>query len=251
MRYASVLTVRRTMLILIVCALSAPSRSSAETADDKKPGGVRFDPVIRQIEGWTVHIEPALLTGEHREEGKKALTMLANHLQRIKILVPKDRLEKLQKVEFWIEHAHPKLRGKQYHPGKKWLTDRGYDARLVKKVHITHAAGLFSRQQLLKHPAVVLHELAHGYHDQVLGFDEPRIKAAYKKAMKAGNYESVQSYNGRIVRHYGATNHNEYFAEATEAYFYRNDFFPFVRAELKRHDPTLHDLLVDIWGPAK
>ena len=28
---------------------------------------------------------------------------------------------------------------------------------------------------MLKHPAVVLHELAHAYHDQVLGgFDEPR-----------------------------------------------------------------------------
>ena len=27
---------------------------------------------------------------------------------------------------------------------------------------------------MLKHPAVILHELAHSYHDQVLGFDEPR-----------------------------------------------------------------------------
>jgi dipeptidyl-peptidase-4 len=239
------------MWILIACVLITPNQSSAEDPNGKKPDGPRFDPVVKEIEGWEIHVEPALLTGEHREEGALALKMLANHLQRIKILVPKDRLVKLQKVAFWIEHAHPKLRGKQYHPGKKWLTDRGYDARLAKKVHITHAAELFSRQQLLKHPAVVLHELAHGYHDQVLGFNEPRIKAAYAKAMKAGNYESVQSYNGRMVRHYGATNHNEYFAEATEAYFYRNDFFPFVRAELKRHDPTIHDLLVDIWGPAK
>ncbi len=35
----------------------------------------------------------------------------------------------------------------------------------------------------------------------------------------------------------------EYFAEGTEAYFYRNDFYPFVRAELKDHDPVLRDLL--------
>jgi len=41
----------------------------------------------------------------------------------------------------------------------------------------------------------------------------------------------------------------EYFAEGTEAYFYRNDFYPFCRAELKEHDPILHDLLVEIWGP--
>ena len=33
-----------------------------------------------------------------------------------------------------------------------------------------------------------------------------------------------------------------------EAYFDRNDFYPFVRAELKEHDPVLHDLLEEIWG---
>jgi len=51
------------------------------------------------------------------------------------------------------------------------------------------------------------------------------------------------------VKHYGLTNPMEYFAEGTEAYFYRNDFYPFVRAELKEFDPKLHDLLVEIWGP--
>ena len=48
-----------------------------------------------------------------------------------------------------------------------------------------------------------------------------------------------------------ASNQMEYFAEGTEAYFYRNDFYPFVRAELEQHDPVLHDLLEDIWGPMK
>ena len=47
------------------------------------------------------------------------------------------------------------------------------------------------------------------------------------------------------------TNHKEYFAEGTEAYFYRNDFYPFVRAELKKHDLDLHQVLEKVWGPAK
>ena len=47
------------------------------------------------------------------------------------------------------------------------------------------------------------------------------------------------------------TTHKEYFAEVTESYFYRNDFFPFVLAELKRHDASVHDLLVEIWGPVE
>jgi dipeptidyl-peptidase-4 len=97
-----------------------------------------------------------------------------------------------------------------------------------------------------------LHELVHAYHDQILGgYDEPRIKAAYEKAMKAGIYDEVLLYTGKKVRHYAASNPMEYFAEGTEAYFYRNDFYPFVRAELKEHDPVLHDLLEEIWGIKK
>ena len=139
----------------------------------------------------------------------------------------------------------------QYHPSRAWLVAHGYDPRLAKKVHIPRAADLFSRQQLLKQPAAVLHELAHAYHDQVLGFDNPEIIAAYQKAKAAGIYEHVLLYTGQYVRHYGLKDAKEYFAEGTEAYWYRNDFYPFVRAELKEFDPTLHALLEKIWGPAR
>ena len=39
----------------------------------------------------------------------------------------------------------------------------------------------------------------------------------------------------------------EYFAEATEAFFGTNDFYPFVRSELERHDPELFGLLKLLW----
>jgi dipeptidyl-peptidase-4 len=136
----------------------------------------------------------------------------------------------------------------QYHPSRQWLIDHGHDPRLARKVHITQARELLSREQMLKHPAVILHELAHGFHDQVLGFDHPEIIAAFNRAKEAGIYKEVLLYTGKTVRHYGLTNHKEYFAEGTEAYFYRNDFYPFVRAELKRHDSQFHDLLQSIWG---
>ncbi len=208
----------------------------------------RYDPVVKNIEGWTVSVEPALLDGEYQAEGARALAMLANHLQRIKILVTSPQLERMQAVEIWIEHAHPRLGAMQYHPSKDWLVSHNHDPRLAKTVHITHAAELLSRDQMLKHPAVILHELAHAYHDQVLGFDDPRMIEAYKQAKQSGTYENVLLYTGEKVRHYALTDHKEYFAEGTEAYFYRNDFYPFVRAELNEHDPALHALLQEIWG---
>lgn len=212
--------------------------------------GIRFHPVKKLIEGWTIYVDPALLEDGDDDSGKKALEMLRNHLQRIAILVPPEPLKKMKGLEIWIEKNHPSLKSMQYHPGKGWLIRNGHDPRLVKKVHIPVASALLSRQQMLKHPMVVLHELAHAYHDQILGFDHPEIIEAYNIMKKSGSYEQVLLYTGKTVEHYGLTNHKEYFAEGTEAYFYRNDFYPFVRAELKLHDPVMHEVLLNVWGPA-
>ena len=249
---------RRTALELLLCCsllLAACQLAAADKAEPDPHGkpksaeNVRFDPVVRNIEGWTVHVDPNLIEGEHSEEGGRALRMLANHLERIAILIPEDRLSTVRDLEIWIEHSHPTLGAMQYHPHIGWLTSRGHDPRLAKKVHIPQAKSLLSRHQLIKHPMVVLHELAHAYHDQYLGFDHPGIIEAYEKAKAAGTYDKVLLYTGRRVRHYALSDHKEYFAEGTEAYFYRNDFYPFVRAELKEHDPVLHDILVEVWGP--
>ncbi len=236
--------------ITFLAAIIAPiTCATAEPPGVKN--GVRFDPVTRMIEGWKVHIDPAMLKGKYAETGGKSLNMLANHLQRIAILVQGEALKKLRTCEIWIEYSHPTLHAMQYHPGLRWLKSNGHDPRLVKKVHIPQAKALFSRGQLLKHPAVVLHELAHAYHDQFLSFEHPAVIAAYKKARDAGSYDKVMLFTGQNVRHYAMTNHKEYFAEGTEAYFYRNDFYPFVRAELKKHDPELHRVMETVWGPAR
>ncbi|MEN8660995.1 MAG: metallopeptidase [Lentimonas sp.] len=241
-------------LIISLCALcaaaltpSADLSAESTTESKSKAEAARFDPIIKNIEGWQVHIEPKLLDAEQYPQGAKALKMLANHLQRIAILLPAQKLKKMRTLEIWIESNHS-LANMQYHPSIKWLKQHGHDPRLKKKVHIPRAKSLLQRSQMLKHPAVILHELAHSYHDQYLGFDDPRIIMAYDAAMAAGIYDKALLFNGNTVRHYGATNHKEYFAEGTEAYFYRNDFYPFVAAELKKHDPAFYKLLSEIWG---
>ncbi|MFT4692451.1 MAG: dipeptidyl-peptidase-4 [Limisphaerales bacterium] len=226
----------------------ATALAAKKKSDPKTARAHRFEPIVKNLEGWTVHVDPALLKGAHAEQGSRALRMLADHLNRISILVPESQLAKLRKMEIWIEHDHPVLGGMQYHPSAGWLVARGHDPRLAKKVHISRAAALLERGQMLKHPAVVLHELAHAYHHQILDFEHPAILEAYRRAKDSGSYERVLLYSGRHVRHYGMNNEKEYFAEGTEAWFYRNDFYPFVRAELKEHDPKFHAVLEKIWG---
>ncbi|MFT4546457.1 MAG: hypothetical protein ACI8XO_002176 [Verrucomicrobiales bacterium] len=235
-------------MLRLISAILFTSICCVSAKDEKKAPGVRFDPIVKKMEGWTVHVEPALLEGEHAAEGAKALRMLGDHLNRIVLLMNKSQLAKLQTCEIWIERHHPTLSNMQYHPGVAWLKQNGHDLRLVKKVHITRAAALLDRSQLLKHPAVVLHELAHAYHDQILGFEEKQINQTWKEAMDEKLYDRVLLFNGRLVKHYATTNPKEYFAESTEAYFYRNDFYPFVRAELQIHDPRMHAQMVRVWG---
>ena len=83
----------------------------------------------------------------------------------------------------------------------------------------------------------LVHELTHAYHDRVLSYDHGGISAAFRAAVEGGRYERVLRFNGREERAYALSNDQEYFAEGTEAFFGTNDWYPFVRAELLRHDP--------------
>ena len=230
------------LLLIGLFAAVAETEKSAPT----KVGWV--ETVKLDLQGWTVHADARLVNGEYKEVGTRSLSMLANHLERLTILLPEKQLAEMRKMEIFIEHSHPELGNMQYHPGLDWITEHGYDPRLVKKVHIPQAADLVSRQQMLKHPAVILHELAHAYHDQILGFDQPEIIKIYDDAMKKGIYQKSLLHTGKTVKHYATTNHKEYFAEATEAYLYHNDFYPFVRAELNQHDPSAYATMQKIWG---
>jgi len=203
---------------------------------------------IRQIEGWTVYVDDRLLTGEDKELGERAMGLLSEHLRKIAATLPKDKVARLRGVHIWLDRTHGGLKSAQYHPSKSWLKSNGYDEALARCVHIPDAAGFASPRLQHNQPWMVLHELAHAYHDQVLGFEEPRIAAAWKKFVEGGKYESVRHVSGKMVRHYGLTDQKEFFAEMSESYFGKNDFFPFDAVELKREEPEIFQLLEDIWG---
>lgn len=201
----------------------------------------------RTLEGWTIRVDDRLLRKPHEELGKRALRFLENKLADIKAVVPADRLKKLQAVTIVLDLNCGRLGPMQYHPSADWLRANGYSADLAKCVHLPRAADLPTRRNIREQPWVILHELAHAYHDQVLGFDEPRIREAYEKYRKSGRGDKTLLYSGKRVRHYALTNHKEFFAEMTEAYFGVNDFFPFNRAELKEAEPEIHALLSTVW----
>lgn len=199
----------------------------------------------QELLGWTLRVHQDLIADQELHE--QVMGEMHHQLFRITRVLPEAAVEKLRGVTIWIEMENPHSAAAQYHPNRRWLEDDGYLTEKAKCVEISHARR-FLRTTKTSQPFVVLHELAHAYHDQELGFDQAEVIAAYESAKERGDYEEVLHINGREVRHYALTNHKEYFAEATEAYFGTNDYFPFVRGELRRHDPDMHALIGKLWG---
>jgi len=231
------MTLLRMIFLFATCLAATAAEPAIPTAHSE-----------RQIEGWTVRVDDRLLTGDL---GVRALKSLESRLSNIVAVVPAERLEELKAFRIVLDESHGKLSSMQYHPSAKWLEQNGYAAHLWRCVHLPVAASLLEPRQINVQPWVILHELAHAYHDQVLGFDEPRILAAYAKFKASGRGDAALHVQGEYVRHYGLTDHKEFFAEMTEAYFGSNDFFPFNRGELKTAEPGIYQLMVEIWEPSK
>ena len=205
---------------------------------------------VRQIEGWTVRVDDRLFTAPDDVLGTQCLKFLEAKLIELKIVVPASRVRDLQKVTIVLDLNCGRLVPMQYHPSAGWLKANGYSEDLARCVHIPIAAQLPTIRNVREQPWVILHELAHAFHDQYLGFDETRVKDAYERFKQSGRGDKTLLYNGKRVRHYALTNQMEFFAEMTEAYFGSNDFYPFNRAELIESEPELTKLLDAIWSAA-
>jgi len=99
---------------------------------------------------------------------------------------------------------------------------------------------------------VLMHELAHAHHTLALtDKQDAAVKAAHKQAVERKLYENVEHFNGVRTRGYAVTNHYEYYATLTEAYFGKGFNFPYDRPGLLRYDTVGYWLMHDTWGKPK
>ena len=224
------------------------SATSQKVLIGLKPG-VPTVHTTRVVEGWTVRVDDRLLKGEHAATGEQALKLLHAKLVAMTAIMPEKALVSLRKINIELDLDYADMFSFQYHPSAEWLKNNGYSETVAKCAHIPNAVDFLSPFENHRMPWVVLHELAHGYHDQVLGFDEPRIKAAWIKFRDSGKYKKILTNSWGMAEHYGMTNHKEFFAEMTESYWGSNDFYPFVPGELKQAEPEIFALMAEIWGP--
>lgn len=138
-----------------------------------------------------------------------------------------------------------------YHISKDWLIENKMNPEKAKCVEIKNYVNYVNWSEL-NQPFMLLHELAHLYHDIELTYDHKGILDSYNNAKTKNLYLNVQRHDGferysTAAKAYALNNHHEYFAENTEAYFGKNDYFPFTKEELKEYDPMGYEVIDKIW----
>ena len=210
-----------------------------------------FDPTdaydLTKVKGWVVYVNKRLIA-EHAELAHQTVELLEFQLYQITRMVPAPALEKIRTVPIWLENEDPLVPCMCYHPDRHWLTSHGLNPAKARCVEIGNARRFLEWEKT--QPWMVLHELAHAYHDQFLpdGFDNADVQAAFESARDQKLYDHVLRGNGHTEKAYAMTNRMEYFAECSEAFFGTNDFYPFVRAEFKERDLKGYETLRRAWG---
>ncbi len=197
------------------------------------------------LQGFTILINPAVLA--HPQEAQAMRQELGAQLAKINQVVPVRPLALLKSVRIWVEWVQPPNQGATFHPSAVWLQTHGFNPAKAGCVELSNTHN-FVQWSRTSQPWMVLHELSHGYNFLGLGEHYPPLEAAYNHAVAQKLYQSVPYILGGKQRAYALTNAKEYFAELSEAYFGKNDFYPFTRQELQQYDPLGYQLMETAWG---
>ncbi len=174
--------------------------------------------------------------------------LVRRDIQLIEYMLPVHFIDALENTaiyfnkEFYI--LEEEGRGLCFHPSAQWLIEHGNIAEKEQQIECYKASDYCEWHN--DQPMMILHEYAHAIHYKI-GWERQDVVEAFGKALESKMYERVKDIRGGETRHYCLTNHLEYFAECSEAYWGKNDYFPFNRDELKQFDKEGYKLMVKIW----
>ncbi len=215
----------------LLCACAGEAPAVVEAASLKQDGFVD-----ETILDWHVKVS-AEFQRDHPLLVQQAIALLRRELTAI------------VEATFWLDErvpeGTPSAKVPVAHHSRDWLRQHGLNPDMAGGIEIPNAQTFLDSYSW--EPWAMMHELAHFYHHTALGERNGRILGAYRHARETHLYESVPHYDGRMLPAYAAKNEREYFAELTEAYFGRNDFYPFTRDELRFYDPVGFAMIRDVW----
>ena len=199
-----------------------------------------------EVLGWKVKVNTRLLEGD-TSVLKKSLGLFGKELYDISQVLPSKSLKVLKTVTFWFEKettTHGYTGEYWSSTSQKYLFRHGADP--LKAGGIEIVAGRYIDQKAVMNDWVILHELAHAYHNLVIQYDE-QIQKTFKVIFNANLYADVRKGLDKLHHGYARTNYAEYFAEITTKYFGHSYYYPNDRADLKHYDILGYKLVEKLW----
>ncbi|MFA5497367.1 MAG: hypothetical protein WC232_04365 [Bacteroidales bacterium] len=198
--------------------------------------------------GFTIKILDYL---KNTPDARRALDLIKDNIDTMAAILPDTFYRAMQKNPVWVEKDICPKGAAWYHISRDWLLQNNMNPDKAKSVEICNYVNYVEWTEMHQ-PFMLLHELCHQYHDISLTFDHPGIIEAFEHAKATGLYKNTQYHHGNgiystVAQAYALTNHHEYFAELSEAFWGENDYFPFNRQELKEYDPMGYHVLEKIW----
>lgn len=243
---------------IVLCGIASATAQSVPPKDpgpkrDEKSKLVAEGYKTYRIQGFTVLVHDDVLAVPAGKYEREPLEVLDRELAVVVRVVNPPAAAALRKLIVWvewdgsdgIETGRAGSAVAVYRTGSpEALTRAGMHPLKSKTVDVVNMKSLTEEHQPKRDSGrcVLLHEFAHAVHDQILGRDEGRIKAAYAQAMERKLYDKKTQY--------ASTSHLEFFAELSCCFLDRLDYFPNTKDDLKSHDPATHKLMEQVWGLA-
>jgi hypothetical protein len=238
----------RPLALLLLLPAVALAQKDKFAAFDKIDGYKRHT-----VEGFTLVVSDDVARADVSKFDRKPMEVLELELKMITRIMTAKQVDALRGLPVWVEweeklemtNGRSGVAEAVYYGGHQAsMLQRGMHPLKAKTVTVLQMKTLTGEHQPKTDSGrcVLLHEFAHAVHDQLLGYDNTGVKAAYAQAMERKLYDKGQ---------YASTNEAEFFAELTCAYFDQLHHFPKTRTELKKHDPVTFKLMEGAWGKDK
>lgn len=248
--FRAYLTATVASLALLTSAAAAPNKPLATSR-----GKIRADAVpgyrIRSVQGFTLLLSRETLKhAQDKVYERKPLEVLELETKTLVRIMPARVIKLLRTVPIWVEwdvkkampNGRPGFAMAMYYGGHQLqMLEDGEHPLKAKCVVIHRMRSLTEARQPRNDPggSLLLHEMAHAVHMELLGVKDTRVANAYMQAMERRLYDR---------RMYASTNELEFFAEMSCSYYGQLREYPHNRAELKKHDPVTYQLMERIWG---
>ncbi|MGL6097383.1 MAG: anthrax toxin lethal factor-related metalloendopeptidase, partial [Fimbriiglobus sp.] len=252
--------------VTVAVAQAPPAGKPEKTEKPEKPAKVEKPAPLKKspldniegykrhvIEGFTVLVNKEVLDADVEKYERKPLEVLELELKMVVTVLPPKTVDLFRRLTLWVEwdevvtptNSRAGRPVAIYYGGNQYsLLAEGKQPLKAKTVTVLSMRSLTEEHQPKTDSGrcVLMHELAHVVHDQLVGRDNPNIQAAFQQAMQRRLYDRDA---------YLCTNDAEFFAELTNAYFDQLGYFPNTREQLKAHDPVSFQVIDAVWGTGK